>query len=84
LSGVEPELLKTAFEVFREGTLSESAELVIHHQPVVVECEECGFNGELGKRVYRCPNCNSPRIKIVDGEEMYLTSIELEIEEESQ
>jgi hydrogenase nickel incorporation protein HypA/HybF len=82
LSGVEPELLFRAFELFREGTLAEEAELVIHHQPVVVQCQNCGKESVLGERPrYRCPQCNSPNLKIVDGEEMYLTSLELEIEE---
>jgi Zn finger protein HypA/HybF involved in hydrogenase expression len=32
---------------------------------------------------YLCPNCNSSDIQVIDGEEMYLTSLELEIEEEN-
>jgi len=82
LSGVEPQLLKTAFDLFREETLAAEAELVIKIQPVVVKCQECGFRGELGDRVYRCPECGGGRLEIVDGEEMFLTSLELEIPEE--
>ena len=81
LSGVEPDLLKTAFETFKEGTICENAEFVMHIQPVVVECQECGEKSELKKDEYLCPKCNSPKIKIIDGEDMYLMSMELETED---
>jgi len=42
LSGVEPPLLKRAFEIARLGTIAESAELEIQTGPIIVECRECG------------------------------------------
>jgi hydrogenase nickel incorporation protein HypA/HybF len=81
LSGVEPDLLKTAFDTFKEGTICENAEFIMHIQPVVVECKDCGTKTELKKDEYLCPKCNSPHIKIVDGEDMYLMSMELETDD---
>ena len=81
LSGVEPDLLKTAFETFKEGTICEEAEFIMNIQPVVIKCQECGFEGELKKDEYLCPKCQSPELKIIDGEDMYLMSLELEQEE---
>ena len=78
LSGVEPDLLKTAFETFKEGTICEEAEFIMKIQPVVVKCKECGFEGELKKDEYLCPKCKSPELEIIDGEDMYLMSLELE------
>ena len=78
LSGVEPELLKTAFETFKEGTMCEDAVFIMRIQPVVIKCEECGFEGELKKDEYLCPSCKSGKLKILDGEDMYLMSLELE------
>jgi len=84
LSGVEPDLLLRAFELFREGTLAQTAQLIIHNQPVIIKCNRCGKESNLGdKPRYLCPNCNSSDIQVIDGEEMYLTSLELEIEEEN-
>ena len=80
LSGVEPDLLKTAFETFKEGSMCENAEFIMHIQPVVVECNKCGKVSELKKDEYLCPVCNSSDIKIIDGEDMYLMSMELETE----
>ena len=78
LSGVEPDLLKTAFETFKEGTICEEAEFIMKIQPVVIKCQTCGFEGELKKDEYLCPKCQSSEIKIIDGEDMYLMSLELE------
>ena len=64
LSGVEPELLKTAFETFKEGTMCEDAEFIMRIQTVVIKCEECGFEGELKKDEYLCPNCKSSKLSI--------------------
>ena len=47
-------------------------------QPVVIHCNECNKDIELKKDEYRCPKCNSSDIKIIDGEDMYLMSLELE------
>ena len=81
LSGVEPDLLKTAFETFKEGTICEEAEFIMNIQPVVIECEECKNKSTLKKDEYLCPHCKSSNIKIIDGEDMYLMSLELETED---
>ena len=82
LSGVEPDLLKTAFETFKEGTICEDAEFIMNIQPVVIKCKKCGFEGTLKKDEYLCPSCSSNEIEITDGEEMYLMSLELENDED--
>jgi len=78
LSGVEVDLLKTAFDTFKDGTICEDAEFIVHIQPVVVRCKECNEENELQKNEYSCPNCNSQNLEVLDGEEMYLMSLELE------
>ena len=78
LSGVEVDLLQTAFDTFKDGTICEDAEFIIHIQPVVVRCKECNEENELQKNEYSCPNCNSQNLEVLDGEEMYLMSLELE------
>ena len=47
-------------------------------QPVVIKCKNCGFEGKLDKDEYLCPNCKSGELNIIDGEDMYLMSLELE------
>ncbi|GAB6044465.1 hydrogenase maturation nickel metallochaperone HypA [Caminibacter profundus] len=78
LSGVEPELLKTAFDTFKEGTMCEHADFIMRIQPVVIKCKDCNKEDTLNKDEYLCPNCGSVNIEIIDGEDMYLMSLELE------
>ncbi|MDY0123224.1 hydrogenase/urease nickel incorporation protein HypA [Sulfurimonas sp.] len=78
LSGVEPHLLHKAYEMFRLGTICHEAELVLNLQKVKVHCNVCGVVEELDKNEFICPKCGSYDIKVLDGEEMYLMSLELE------
>ncbi len=78
LSGVEPDLLESAFETFKEGTVCSESELVINLQPVVVYCLECKETSELKKFEYICPKCGSANLEVKDGEDMYLMSLEME------
>jgi hydrogenase nickel incorporation protein HypA/HybF len=79
LSGVEPDLLQTAFDTFKEGTICDGAEFVMNIQPVVLTCRVCGHEATLeGELVLSCAQCGSLETDIVDGEEMYLMSLEME------
>jgi len=78
LSGVEIDLLKSAFETFKEKTICENAKFVANLQPVVVKCNDCKEESTLEKFEYICPNCQSPNLQVIDGEDMYLMSLEME------
>ena len=47
LSGVEPELLQTAFDTFKEKTICDSAEFSINIQKVEIFCNRCNANSTL-------------------------------------
>jgi len=78
LSGVEPHLLQSAFDTFKEETLCNDAELVMHIQDLVMYCRECKYEAVLDKNEFYCPKCGSANLSIVDGEEMYLMRLEME------
>ena len=78
MSGVEPELLATCFETFKEGTICDGAKLVVIVQEVVVLCNDCQLRSTLTERLFRCPECKGSNLEIIDGEEMYLMSLEME------
>ncbi len=77
LSGVEPELLKSAFDAFKEQTLCEEADLIINIQSLVIYCQECKSEKILKDLVLICPKCGSLSNDIIDGEDMYLMSLEM-------
>ena len=78
LSGVEPDLLKTAFDTFKEGTICEGAELVMNIQKLILYCSDCKSDSELNDFYAKCPKCGSLNTRVVDGEDMYLMSLEME------
>ncbi len=77
LSGVETHLLKVAFDTFKEGTMCDGAELVLNKQKLKLECRECGHIYEEDEIRYFCQNCKSLRVKVIDGEDMYLMRLEM-------
>lgn len=78
MSGVEPELLRTAFDTFKEKTLCEDSEFVINIQPIVIKCNKCLNESILKSIEYCCPKCKDMDTEILDGEDMYLMQLELE------
>ena len=78
LSGVEAHYLQSCYDVFRQETVCENAELKIHIQDVVIECEKCGYNGVLKQNNFICPKCESRNLRVTDGEDLYLMQLVIE------
>ncbi len=78
MSGVEPHLLQIAFDTFKEGTKCDEAEFVMNIQKLKLHCNTCGEEFEIDEFRYQCRTCESLDVKVVDGEEMYLMSLEME------
>lgn len=77
LSGVEPELLATAFETFQAGTCCEGASLEIDFVKATWACRRCATPIAADDSTL-CPACGgAPRL--VRGDELYLDRLELEI-----
>lgn len=77
LSGVEPELLKTAFDTFKLDGICKNAELEMHIQPLVLQCRDCDFKDEINQYSITCPQCDSNNTQVLDGEDMYLMQLEI-------
>ena len=77
MSGIEPYLLETAFNTFKETTVCDGGEFIMNIQPLTIECQECKTVSELEKIQYCCPKCESIDVKVIDGEEMFLMSLEM-------
>ena len=77
LSGVEPTLLTTAYETFRERTICEGAALDLQMVAARWECPGCGrviVRGDL----LTCPTCAVPA-RLAQGDEIILDRIEMEV-----
>jgi len=79
LSGVEPQLLASAFSVARAGTRAAAARLELEHGAVRVACSACGAESEAPPSCLLCAACGSYRTRVIAGDELLLASLELEI-----
>ncbi len=78
MSGVEPHLLEIAFNTFKEKTVCDGCDFVLNVQPLTIECNQCKMITELDEIYYKCPQCESLDVKVIDGEDMYLMTLEME------
>ena len=77
LSGVEPDLLASAYDLFRERGVCAGAELEIVADAARWTCPECGEELKPGA-ILRCPTCSIPA-RLTDGGEILLERIEMEV-----
>ena len=77
LSGVDPGLLKRAFEVTRAGTVAAAAELEIRSGPIRVACRSCGADSQAVPNRLLCARCGDWKVDVTTGEELLLVSLEL-------
>ena len=75
LSGVEPQLLTTAYDTFRERTICEGAPMELERVPASWTCRRCACPviGAL-----RCEQCQTPAT-LITGDEILLNRIEMEV-----
>lgn len=77
LSGIEPVLLRSAFDIVRERTICQAATLEVTLVPVAWVCSRCTVPIEAGS-VLRCPECGEAA-RLSAGDEIVLDQIEMEI-----
>jgi hydrogenase nickel insertion protein HypA len=78
MSGIEAHLLEIAFNTFKEKTICDGAEFVMNIQPLKIRCNSCETKSELEKIHYCCQKCQSTDVEVIDGEDMFLMSLEME------
>jgi hydrogenase nickel incorporation protein HypA/HybF len=78
LAGAVPDLLESAFDVYKKGTLAADARLEISVVPVKVRCPDCGGETVREEADFSCAACGSRRVEIVAGRELFVQTIELE------
>ncbi len=82
LAGVEPLLLESAFTIARAGTVAAQAELATEIIPPRVCCMACGDESLASPSNLRCATCGSNDTRLMQGGELILARVELEVEDE--
>lgn len=79
LAGVVKEALESAYQLAREGTGQEAAELVIEEVPLVAYCPACAAERVLPSAwELVCPQCGAATGQVVRGRELEVVAVEVE------
>ena len=76
-SGVDVELLTTAYVTFRARTICERADLIVERVPARWECPACQADVPADG-ILQCPRCGAPP-QLAAGDEIILDRIEMEV-----
>jgi hydrogenase nickel incorporation protein HypA/HybF len=79
LSGVVPDLLVSAFDAYKKGTLAEEARLEIETAPFDFRCRACGGGDVRDDPVVACAACASNDVELRGGMDIVVERIEIEI-----
>ena len=78
LSGVDPELFRTAYDTFRAGTVCAGATLEVRPVAAAWSCPACRRPVDRGA-VLTCPACGTPAALAEDSDAILLERIEMEV-----
>jgi hydrogenase nickel incorporation protein HypA/HybF len=77
LSGVVADSLEFCWSAITPETPLRNARLVIEKIPFRIRCETCGAESESSHGLAVCPQCESPRTRVLSGTELQVLDIEL-------
>ena len=77
-SGVEPELLQSAFERRAPRTIAQGARLIVERVPLRAACQNCQQTFPIEQYHFVCTFCQSAELHVIEGEELLLESVTLE------
>ena len=77
-SGVEPDLLSSAYDDLVQNTPLQDAALSMERVPLEGLCEQCGSQFRIERFNFQCDNCGSVKLTLCGGEEMLLDSVMME------
>ncbi len=78
LSSLIDDSIQFYWNVLSEGTICENAKLNIRRIPAIIKCKDCGKEYDIKEEFTPCPHCGGINVRITQGEEFYLESIDIE------
>ncbi len=80
LTEIVPDSLQFGFETITKESPLQGANLNIVSVPIKAVCLECKNEFEVVDFLFVCPKCSSGNIKVLQGNEIEITGIEIEDE----
>ncbi|HYF28417.1 MAG TPA: hydrogenase maturation nickel metallochaperone HypA [Baekduia sp.] len=81
LRQVVPASLAFYWDVVTRETLCEGATLQQDLVPARLRCDACGWAWDVEELAFRCPACDGPRVTVLQGDELIVETIEVEVED---
>jgi hydrogenase nickel incorporation protein HypA/HybF len=78
LAGVVADAVAFCFEACRQGTLLETAELIIESIPGKAHCTSCGAETPVDQYTFVCPACDAFTLERLQGEELQIREMEID------
>jgi hydrogenase nickel incorporation protein HypA/HybF len=78
LSSVVPESLRFCFDIVSKDSAIAGATLYIEEIPVTARCKPCDHHWTIDGPTFSCPQCGSGTIVLTSGQELDISSIEIE------
>lgn len=78
LVAVENESLWFAFDALKEDTILKDSVLIINDIDITGKCLDCGYENIYEEYLFTCKRCGSYNVRIITGEELNVTEIEVE------
>lgn len=66
------------WDIVAQDTLCQGARLHFIRLPAEFECQQCAHRYPLAGALSACPQCASPNVRVVQGEELRLESLDIE------
>lgn len=77
-SGVEPELLASAYNDLIQGTRLCETTLDLEQVPLEGVCDQCGSQFRVERFNFQCVQCGSPLVTLHGGDELLLDTVTME------
>lgn len=82
LAGVEIEALQFCFDAIKQSTSYPDVKLTIKNVPGKGKCEFCGEELHIDQPFALCPHCENYTVRVTGGQELKITSLEVEEKQE--
>ena len=77
LAGVEPLLVRAAFEQLKAAAGLRDCQLQIEEQPLLARCQSCDAEFEVVDFRFHCSHCQSTSIQVIQGDQFRLLSLDV-------
>ncbi|KAA0258669.1 hydrogenase maturation nickel metallochaperone HypA [Deferribacter autotrophicus] len=78
LAAVDYNSLLFAYNALKEDTIAAESELLVEEVEIRGECQDCGWSDVYEDYFFSCKKCGSMNVKIISGEELNITEIEVD------